>query len=101
MADHRSFSLRCLSKDITPVSIRLKSNLETPKGHYIIRKAERALLNESIRSINNTINLFLYQRDTCIDQLNRMLDKETMEECEKFINMTVGSRHKRTLECQR
>ena len=43
----------------------------------------------------------MYQRDTCMDELNRILDKETMEECEKFINMTRESRHKKTLEWQR
>ena len=35
MADfqnHRRFLLRCLSADIIPVSIRLKSNIRTPKG---------------------------------------------------------------------
>ena len=44
--NHRHFSLRCLSKDIIPTSVRLKGNIKTPKGKYIIRKAERALLNE-------------------------------------------------------
>ena len=62
--NHRRFSLRFLSKDVIPVSIRLKSNIRTPKGYYIIKKAERALLNERIRSIN-TINMLSHQRDTC------------------------------------
>ena len=53
----RRFSLRCLSEDIIPVSIRLKSNIKTPKGYYLIKKGGRALLNERIRSINNTINM--------------------------------------------
>ena len=58
MADfqnHRRFSLRCLSADITPVSIRLESNIRTPKGCSIINKAERDLLNERIRLINNKL----------------------------------------------
>ena len=36
---HRRFSLRCLSEDLIPVSIRLRSNIRTPKGQYIIRRA--------------------------------------------------------------
>ena len=68
--NHRRFLLWCLSVDIFPVSIKLKSSIKTPKGYYyIIRKAERALLNERVKWINNTINMFMYQRDTCIDQL--------------------------------
>ena len=54
---HRRFSLRCLSGNIIPVSIRLRSNIKAPKGHHIIRKAEKALLKERIRLINNTINM--------------------------------------------
>ena len=59
MADfekHRRFSLRCLSKDLIPVSVRLESNIKTPKGRHIVRQAERALLNERVRSINNSIS---------------------------------------------
>ena len=43
--NHRWFSLRCLSNDVIPISIRLKSNIKTPKGKEIIRKTEKALLN--------------------------------------------------------
>ena len=46
-----------LNKDITPFRIKLKSNVKTPKGIYIVRKAEKMLLNERIRSINNMITM--------------------------------------------
>ena len=46
--NHRWFSLRYLSNDVILVSIRLKSNIKTPKGQEIIRRAEKALLNERI-----------------------------------------------------
>ena len=45
-SNHRRFTLRCLSKNLIPVSVRLKSNFKTPKNKQIIREAERALLNE-------------------------------------------------------
>ena len=35
LENHQKFSLRCLSKDKIPVSIRLKSNIKTPKGRHI------------------------------------------------------------------
>ena len=38
--NHRRFLLRCLSKGITPVSVKLKSNVRTPSGNYIVKKAE-------------------------------------------------------------
>ena len=96
--NHRHFSLRCLSKDITPTSVRLKSTIRTPKAKYIIKRAERALLNERIRSINNTIAMFENLRDTCINQLEAILDKEIMEECREFIEIRRERRHLSTLE---
>ena len=53
--NHR-FTLRCLSKDLIPVSIKLKTTVKTPKGIYILRKAERMLMDERIGLINNTTN---------------------------------------------
>ena len=44
------FILRCLSKGLVPVSICLTKNIKTPKGLQIVRRAERALMNERIRS---------------------------------------------------
>ena len=35
--------------------------LTSPKGLQIIRRAEKALLNERVRSINNTINMLKTQ----------------------------------------
>ena len=67
--NHRRFTLRCLSKDLIPVSIKLKTTVKTPKGIYIVRKAERMLMNERIRSINNMITMFKWQIDTCINSL--------------------------------
>ena len=100
MADfknHRRFILRCLSKGITPVRIKLKSTVKTPKGIYIVRKAERMLMNERIRSINNTITMFKWQIDTCINSLRSSTGVEAMEECHRFISYRRERRHNKTL----
>ena len=99
MADfqnHRRFTLRCLSKGIIPVSIRLKTTVKTPKGNYIVRKAERMLMNERVRLINNTITMFRWQIDTCINSLGRYIGMEVMEECHRFISLR-RERHQSTL----
>ena len=85
--NHRIFSLRCLKEDLIPVSIRLKSNITTPKAKQITRKAEKALLNERIRNINNTITMATTKRDTCINTLLEVFPKEIMEECKIFIDL--------------
>ena len=79
--NHRHFSLSCLRNGLIPTSVRLKSNIKTPKGKYIIKKAELALLNERIRAINNSIAMFKIVIDTCMNQLESILDKKTMEDC--------------------
>ena len=106
MADfqnHRRFSLKCLSYDVIPVSIRLKTNVRTDKGLEIIKKTERKLLNERIRSINNTIELYMYERDSLVLQLEEKLDnnntnnQEIIEDCHNFIKRVVESRHSRVM----
>ena len=103
MADfqnHQRFTLRCLSKEIIPVSIKLKTTVKTPKGIYIVRKAERMLMNERIRLINNMITMFRWQIDTCINGLGSCIEMEAMEECHRFISLRRERRHKNTLERQ-
>ena len=95
---NRHFSLRCLSKGIIPTSVRLKTNIKTSKGKYIIKKTELALLNEGIRSINNSIAMFKTIRDTCINQLESMVEKENMEECYMYMESRREQRHLKTLE---
>ena len=92
-SNHWIFSLTCLNQDLIPVSIRLRSTIKTPKGKWIIKKVERAFLNERIRSINHTLSMLKEQRDTCIFQLEERLDRDSMEECRNFVKIKRESRH--------
>ena len=69
------------------MSIRLKSNISTPKAKQITKKAEKALLNKRIRTINNTITMATTERDTCINNLLEVFPTEIMEECKRFIDL--------------
>ena len=100
-ANHRRFTLRCLSKGLVPVSIHLQKNIKTPKGLQIIRKAERALMNERVRSINNMLNMVRDLRDTHIDQLRRVLNNEWMDKCREFIEVRREQQHLKTLNRQK
>ena len=96
----RRFSLRCLKKDIIPVSIRLKTNIRTIRGMEIIRKTERKLLNECIRSINNSLELYTYERDSIVQQLEEKLEQDhsnLLEECQDFIKRIIECRHHKLL----
>ena len=87
--------------DLIPVHIRLRSTIKTPKGKQIIKKVERALLNERISSINNTLSMLKQRRDTCIFHLEEKLDRESMEECREFIKIKREARHLNTLDRQK
>ena len=63
--NHRRFSLRCLSAGTAPVSIRLKIMVTTLGSFDIIRRAEKQLLIESTRDINNIIKISSLERDKC------------------------------------
>ena len=54
--NHRIFTLRCLHKDLVPVSIKLKSTLTTSRARQIIRKAEKDLLQARVKAINNILD---------------------------------------------
>ena len=95
--NHRQFSLRCLSNDLIPVSIRLKSNIKTPKGKEIIRRTEKVLLNERIRSINNSIYMFSLQLDTCKIELAKKIKEEDLRNCQDFIETRKEARHYKTM----
>ena len=109
MADYRNhqrFTIKCLKKEVIPVSIRLKTNVKISKSLQIIRKAERQLLNECIRSINNKLELFMMKRFTCIKELkDTILDKEddqkTFEECRSLIKRVTECQHNRVMQRQK
>ena len=62
--NHQRFSLRCLSKGVSPVSLKLKNLTRTQKGEHIIKRAEKQLLNEKIRNINYILEW--YQHNKCM-----------------------------------
>ena len=55
------------------MSMRLKTNVKTLRGIQILRKAEKQLLREQIRSINNILELLMLKRDTCSNKVKELL----------------------------
>ena len=110
--NHGTFSIKCLKSEVIPVSIRLKTNTKTSKGLQIIRRAEKQLLNECIWSINNTLELLMLKRDTCIKELKENIqdkskdkdqgeDQKTFEECGSFIKRVIECQHNKVMHRQR
>ena len=85
--NHKIFSLRCLHKDLVPVSIKLKSTLTTSKARQIIKKAEKDLLQTRVKAINSFLDQVAKQTEECRARLASIISAERLRECQDFINM--------------
>ena len=84
--NHRIFSLRCIHQELIPVSIKLKSTLDTPKARQIIRKAEKDLLQARVKAINNILVQVEKEIQDCRTKLASIISQERLEQCQGFIN---------------
>ena len=80
--NHQIFTLRCISKGNTPVSIRLKTAIKIEKARKIIRKAERDLLQVRVKSINSLLDNNGKQRDIYRSKLAWIVSTTTMQQCQ-------------------
>ena len=84
--NHRIFTLRCLHKELIPVSIKLKSTLKTEKAKNIIRKAEKDLLQARIKAINSILDNVTKQTEECRSQLASIISAQRLRECQGFVD---------------
>ena len=84
--NHRIFTLRCLHKDLIPVSIKLKSTLKTEKARKIIRKAEKDLLQARVKAINSILDNIAKQTEECWLQLASIISAQRLRECQGFVD---------------
>ena len=105
MADyknHRRFTLKCIKASITPVGHKLKNPLMTKRSYEIIHKAEKQLLYERIRNINNTLEMFEKNRSQyfcCLKNMVNPHDQDSdINKCILFINKIKEHRHSKIKE---
>ena len=84
--NHQIFRLRCISKGITPVSIRLKTTGRKEKERQMIRKTERDLLKARVKSINSLLDNSSKQRDICRSKLTSIFSTVIMQQCQELID---------------
>ena len=84
--NHRIFTLRCLHKDLVPVSIKLKSTLKTERAKKIVRKAEKDLIQARIKAINSILDNVGKQTELCKSSLASIISTQRLRECQGFID---------------
>ena len=87
--NHRIFTLKCISSNLIPVSIRLRP-LKSRQGisasaRKIIEKAERQLLQDRVRSTNNTIRVSNNNGIQNKARLASMVTQVDLDKCIDFI----------------
>ena len=78
--------------------MRLKRNIHTDRGRKIIEKAEKQLLEEKVRQINNTIDVCSHLIHTCIEELRGKSWPDLFDDCQVFIDKIREWRHKTVLD---
>ena len=99
--NHRRFSLRCLGSGITLASLKPKNIIITHRSDCIIQKAERSLLNERVRNVNNTLDWLEHDRYMYELKLSAILDQDLMKEFKGFIEEHKKARHINVMEYQK
>ena len=84
--NHQRFTLRCISKDLIPDSVRLKSIINIKIAKQIVHRAERHLLQDRVKGINGILWDNAIKLDTWRSRLLSLVTTTTMEKCTDFIN---------------
>ena len=84
--NHRIFTLRCIHKDLIPVSFKLKSTIKTAKARQIISKAEKDLLQTRVKAINSILENVAKQTEECRTQLASIISAQRLRECQGFVD---------------
>ena len=84
--NNERFTFRCISKDLIPVSVKLKSTINSRKAKQIIHRAERQLLQDRVNGTNGIPWDNAAKPVRCRPRLSSLLTTTTMEKCTDFIN---------------
>ena len=84
--NYRIFTLRCLHKELIPVSIKFKSTLKRDKAWKFIRKAEKDLLQARIKASNSILDNITKQTEECRSQLASIISAQRLRECQGFVD---------------
>ena len=93
--NHGRFTLRCIKSGITQVSCRIKNLLRnrTIKSYNIIHKAEKQLLYERIRNINNILYMYKHNRYMYYSQIRNIITESEIYVWIHLINRIKEHRH--------
>ena len=93
---HRRFTLRCISKDLVLVSVKLRSacRKKFQGARKIIEKAEKQLLQDRVRFINKAIEATVNTINNSSSRLASIVSNTTyLDRCSRFIDKVREDRY--------
>ena len=98
--NHRIFTLRCIHREIVPVSIKLKSTLKSERAKKILRTAEKKLLHTRLKSINSLLGNNAKQLELTRSKVVSILTAPNYPQCQEFIEKIKEKRFNKVKERQ-
>ena len=83
--NHQRLTLRCISKDLISVSVRLRStnNSRSRRAKKIIHRVEKQLLQDRVKGINGILHEIAIKLDRCRSRLLSLVTTTTMQRLHK------------------
>ena len=75
--NHLVYTLRCRDLDLTPSSLQLRSPINTKRAQDIINRAQKSLVKERIRVINNKLGNLKNKREELDKKVNQNIPAES------------------------
>ena len=102
--NHRMITLKCISHNLTPVSIKLKPTKSKPKistsARKIIERAERQLMQDRVRGINKVIEVSDNNRNNNKARIASLVTSADLDRCGNFIEKVREERYNRVKDRQ-
>ena len=77
--NHRVYTLRCKDEHLTPPSLRLKRPINTKRGHDVIKRAEKHLVQARIHEITNKLSNITREKQKQKEEIFRQVNDDTRD----------------------
>lgn len=96
--NHLRFNLRCRDEDITPASLNIKNPIHTKNAEKIIKRAQKDLVKERIKTTGNKIERITEQTKVEKDNFKRIfpIDQDTQTKIDEYLEIIYEQELKKT-----
>ena len=101
LRNHRVFSLRCKDEKVTPVFLKLSSNMRSPKASEILKRTEMQLLRVNIRNVTRKIGDLEQDIEKQKEKIRDKIDEISFRQVHEYSKRARDYTHAQTKQKQR